>query len=53
MIEVIGEPNRSASIRMSNYNGNAKSSEKKGDVPQYVSPHPHSFPPRIHPNNTH
>jgi hypothetical protein len=39
MIEVIGEPNRSASIRMSNYSGNAKSSEKKGDVPQYVSPH--------------
>jgi hypothetical protein len=35
MIEVIGEPNRSASIRMSNYNGNSKSSEKKGDVPQY------------------
>ncbi|RMZ71902.1 tartrate dehydrogenase decarboxylase [Pyrenophora seminiperda CCB06] len=34
MIEVIGEPNRSASIRMSNYNGSAKSSEKKGDVPQ-------------------
>ena len=34
MIEVIGEPNRSASIRMSNYNGNSKSSEKKGDVPQ-------------------
>jgi hypothetical protein len=37
MIEVIGEPNRSASIRMSNYNGNSKSSEKKGDVPQYVN----------------
>jgi hypothetical protein len=35
-IEVIGDLNRSASIRMSNYNGNAKSSEKKGDVPQYV-----------------
>ena len=34
MIEVIGEPNRSASIRLSNYNGNSKSSEKKGDVPQ-------------------
>ncbi|KAB2104703.1 hypothetical protein AG0111_0g6626 [Alternaria gaisen] len=34
MIEVIGEPNRPASIRMSNYNGNSKSSEKKGDVPQ-------------------
>jgi hypothetical protein len=33
-IEVIGELNRSASIRMTNYNGNAKSSEKKGDVPQ-------------------
>jgi hypothetical protein len=43
MIEVIGEPNRNASIRMSNYNGNAKSSEKKGDVPQYVSPHSRSF----------
>jgi hypothetical protein len=41
MIEVIGEPNRNASIRMSNYNGNAKSSEKKGDVPQYVPPIPH------------
>jgi hypothetical protein len=36
MIEVIGEKNRDASIRMSNYNGSQKSSEKKGDVPQYV-----------------
>ncbi|KAF2024110.1 hypothetical protein EK21DRAFT_104914 [Setomelanomma holmii] len=33
-IEVIGDLNRSASIRMTNYNGSAKSSEKKGDVPQ-------------------
>jgi hypothetical protein len=33
-IEVIGELNRPASIRLTNYNGNAKSSEKKGDVPQ-------------------
>ncbi len=38
MIEVIGEPNREASIRMSNYNGTAKSSEKTGDVPKYVAP---------------
>ncbi|KAF2818471.1 hypothetical protein CC86DRAFT_472864 [Ophiobolus disseminans] len=33
-IEVIGELNRSASIRMTNYTSSAKSSEKKGDVPQ-------------------
>lgn len=33
-IEVIGEPNRPASIRLTNYDGNAKSNEKKGDVPQ-------------------
>ncbi|EAT87117.1 hypothetical protein HBH56_127000 [Parastagonospora nodorum] len=33
-IEVIGELNRPASVRMTNYNGNAKSTEKKGDVPQ-------------------
>ncbi|KAH7371131.1 hypothetical protein BKA66DRAFT_514358 [Pyrenochaeta sp. MPI-SDFR-AT-0127] len=33
-IEVIGEPNRPASIRQTQYNGSAKSSEKKGDVPQ-------------------
>ncbi|KAJ4304518.1 hypothetical protein N0V90_000044 [Kalmusia sp. IMI 367209] len=32
-IEVIGEPNRSASIRRTEYNGSGKSSEKKGDVP--------------------
>jgi hypothetical protein len=48
MIEVIGEPNRNASIRMSNYNGNAKSSEKKGDVPQYVSTYLHPFSTRFH-----
>ncbi|KAF1912779.1 hypothetical protein BDU57DRAFT_550597 [Ampelomyces quisqualis] len=33
-IEVIGELNTSASIRMTNYHGSAISSEKKGDVPQ-------------------
>ncbi|KAH7084517.1 hypothetical protein FB567DRAFT_498595 [Paraphoma chrysanthemicola] len=33
-IEVIDELNRSASIRLTDYNGSAKSSEKKGDVPQ-------------------
>ncbi|KAH7072234.1 hypothetical protein BKA63DRAFT_568149 [Paraphoma chrysanthemicola] len=33
-VEIIGELNRSASIRLTNYNGSAKSSEKKGDVPQ-------------------
>ena len=32
-IEVIGAPNSSASIRLTNYTGNNKSSEKKGDVP--------------------
>lgn len=32
-IEVIGEPNRSASIRRTEHNGNGSSSEKKGDVP--------------------
>ncbi|KAF2849761.1 hypothetical protein T440DRAFT_125239 [Plenodomus tracheiphilus IPT5] len=32
-IEVIGAPNSSASIRLTNYNGSNKSSEKKGDVP--------------------
>jgi hypothetical protein len=31
---VIGDLNRPASVRMTNYNGSAKSSEKKGDVPQ-------------------
>lgn len=35
-IEVIGEPNRSASVRMSQYAGESKSSEKSGDVPKYV-----------------
>lgn len=39
MIEVIGEPNRPASVRMSNYNGNSKSSEKTGDVPKYACNH--------------
>ncbi|TKA67552.1 hypothetical protein B0A55_08637 [Friedmanniomyces simplex] len=33
VIEVIGEPNRSASIRNTQYTGNAKSSQKAGDVP--------------------
>ncbi|KAF1838863.1 hypothetical protein BDW02DRAFT_564465 [Decorospora gaudefroyi] len=33
-IEVIGEPNREASVRMSNYNGSNKASEKSGSVPQ-------------------
>ncbi|KAF1968291.1 hypothetical protein BU23DRAFT_541479 [Bimuria novae-zelandiae CBS 107.79] len=32
-IEVIGEPNRSASIRRTEENGSGSSSEKKGDVP--------------------
>lgn len=33
-IEVIGDLNRPASVRMTNYDGNNISSEKKGDVPQ-------------------
>ncbi|KXT04415.1 hypothetical protein AC578_3641 [Pseudocercospora eumusae] len=33
-VEVLGEPNRPASIRMTQYNGNSKSSEKSGDVPK-------------------
>ena len=33
-IEVIGEKNRSASIRRTESNGSGSSSEKKGDVPQ-------------------
>ncbi|KAL1587035.1 hypothetical protein WHR41_04160 [Cladosporium halotolerans] len=33
-IEVIGEPNRPASIRQSQYEGSTKSSEKAGDVPK-------------------
>jgi len=33
-IEVIGELNSTASVRMTNYNGNAKSSEKRGDIAQ-------------------
>ncbi|KAL6704236.1 hypothetical protein ACN47E_008404 [Coniothyrium glycines] len=32
-IEVIGEHNRSAIIRVTNYTSNAKSLEKRGDVP--------------------
>ncbi|KAF2449827.1 hypothetical protein P171DRAFT_507557 [Karstenula rhodostoma CBS 690.94] len=32
-IEVIGEPNRSASIRRTEHTGSGSSSEKKGDVP--------------------
>nr|POE47869.1 hypothetical protein CFP56_01197 [Quercus suber] len=31
-VEVIGEPNRPASVKITQYNGNAKSSEKTGDV---------------------
>ncbi|KAK3681512.1 hypothetical protein LTR37_020875 [Vermiconidia calcicola] len=34
MVEVIGEINRSASIKVSEYNGHHKSSEKVGDVPK-------------------
>ncbi|KAK5112795.1 hypothetical protein LTR85_011129 [Meristemomyces frigidus] len=33
IVEVIGEPNRPASVRMTQYNGHAKSSEKVGDMP--------------------
>lgn len=36
-VEVIGEPNRSATVRMTQYNGSNKSSEKAGDVPKYES----------------
>ncbi|KAK5164979.1 uncharacterized protein LTR77_009644 [Saxophila tyrrhenica] len=36
MIEVIGELNRPASVRSSQYTGNSKSSEKTGDMPKYV-----------------
>ncbi|KAK4547370.1 hypothetical protein LTR36_001026 [Oleoguttula mirabilis] len=32
-VEVIGEPNRSASVRVSQYNGHHKSTEKDGDMP--------------------
>ncbi|KAF2717712.1 hypothetical protein K431DRAFT_341186 [Polychaeton citri CBS 116435] len=32
-IEVIGEPNRPASVRISNYTGKDKKTEKEGDVP--------------------
>lgn len=32
-VEVIGEPNRSASAKVIQYNGSNKSSEKVGDVP--------------------
>lgn len=32
-VEVIGEPNRPAVAKMTQYNGNLKSSEKTGDVP--------------------
>ncbi|KAF2172990.1 hypothetical protein M409DRAFT_49489 [Zasmidium cellare ATCC 36951] len=33
-VEVIGEPNRPAVVRVSQYNGGNKSSEKTGDVPK-------------------
>lgn len=33
-VEVIGEPNRPAVVRMTQYTGNNKSSEKSGDVPK-------------------
>jgi len=33
-ISVIGEPNRPATCTVTEYNGNAKSSEKQGDVPK-------------------
>jgi hypothetical protein len=45
-IEIIGEPNRPASVRRTNYEGSGKSSEKKGDVPTYA------FPP-LKPHSTH
>ncbi|CAK1355930.1 hypothetical protein CB0940_00400 [Cercospora beticola] len=32
-VEVLGEPNRSAVVRQTQYDGNNKSSEKTGDVP--------------------
>jgi len=34
VVEVIGEPNRPASVRVIHYNGHAKSSEKEGDMPK-------------------
>lgn len=34
VVEVIGEPNREAKIRRSEYNGGQKSSEKAGTVPK-------------------
>lgn len=37
-IEVIGEPNRPAVVRRSNYSGSNKSNEKSGDVPAFVPP---------------
>ena len=33
-VHVIGEPNRPAVVRVSQYNGGSKSSEKSGDVPK-------------------
>lgn len=35
-VEVLGEPNRSAVVRQTRYDGNNKSSEKTGDVPASV-----------------